>query len=174
MQKRRRKSGITLPGTAFPAQAQLRSKHDMETSIVLSLGFTLPRAQMVTNNGDTLRRGRSKVNKYESIHTLALRQGIVPGIRAYELESLVSADSLVMTVAESRHNTELASVTIQPLQVLICVTDYPIIIDTTGSFLHANLNSFHAVKRTQWTGLPRHVKSLCYQVLMLPNQIAAH
>ena len=38
-----------------------------------------------------------------------------------------------MTVAESRHNSELASVTIQPLQVLICVTDYPIIIDTSGS-----------------------------------------
>ena len=38
-----------------------------------------------------------------------------------------------MTVAESRHNSGLASVTIQPLQVLICVTDYPIIIDTSGS-----------------------------------------
>ena len=38
-----------------------------------------------------------------------------------------------MTVAEFRHNSELASVTIQPLQVLICVTDYPIIIDTSGS-----------------------------------------
>ena len=38
-----------------------------------------------------------------------------------------------MTVAESQHNSELASVTILPLQVLICVTDYPIIIDTSGS-----------------------------------------
>ena len=46
---------------------------------------------------------------------------------------LVSADSLVMTVAESRHNSELASVTIQPLQVLICVTDYLIVINTFGS-----------------------------------------
>ena len=89
----------------------------------------------------------------------------------YKLESMLSADSLVMTVAESRHNSGLASVTIQPLQVLIRVTDYPLIIDTSGS-ISACL--FELVSCRQTDSINWHVKSLCYQVLMLPNQIAAH
>ena len=124
-----------------------------KTSIDLPLGFTLPQAQMVTNNKDTLHRGSSKVNKYEAIHTLAPRSGIVPWIRAHELESMAPADShLAMTVAESWHNSGLASVTIQPLQVLICVTDYPIIIDTSGSLsaCHFELVSCRQTDSMNW------------------------
>ena len=59
---------------------------------------------------------------------------------------------LAMTVAESRHNSELASVTIQPLQVLICVTDYPIIIDTSGSLsaCHFELVSCRQTDSMNW------------------------